>query len=456
MITEPSSSLQEKRPGQLEFEAGQSQLSSPKPERLLGYIVSDVHLNNHPYDTAESENPRRRHFREFLSHLNETVQPTDKLLLILNGDVLDITGSWFETPMPWDSDTERVEALLLTVLTEILDNNQVAVEQIIQLLERPDTELVYVIGNHDGLFEFFPSAQELVRQRLLQTLPEHLRQPDRVRFVRRLEVPELELYVEHGHRLDPFNSLVMGHKPPLGDVVNILIVNRFVDMVVDRMREQGYSIELIADIHSRLHDIEYLRPLALVPVWMEMMASRYRRHPENKGKRQPVDQIMYSVVSEILHDPEMIRFAVERLRVPRQLFVLFINSLLKFPVILPVVSFLTTKLVRRTHSNKYQYKMAKKLHYEKGYRLIALGHTHIPTVMPLSQNGHYFNTGSWKPVINLFKLSTKEPIDLETLAPNVEFNKIERCGIVRLEKSLLDPSSPTQFALQTIQSGSSV
>ena len=41
-------------------------------DRLKAFVVSDVHLNNHPYNRQEDlDNPRRRNFRLFLTRLNE-------------------------------------------------------------------------------------------------------------------------------------------------------------------------------------------------------------------------------------------------------------------------------------------------------------------------------------------------------------------------------------------------
>ncbi len=420
----------------------------PNPQPLRAYVVSDVHLNNHPYDrTVHAENPRRKNFRQFLSQMADGLNGTDRLLLILNGDILDITGSWFEDVMPWDPDTAQVELLLHKVLREIIDNNAAAFAELRRLVSHPHTEIVFVFGNHDGMLQEYPSSHALVKNGIT---PDR-EQQERIRFVATFESPELELYIEHGHLFDPFNR-AQTHQPPLGDVVNILIVNRFVDMVVDRLRANGYSPGLTARMQNRLHDIEYLRPLALVPVWIETMMRHYKNHPENDGKAETVDVILMDVVRRILHDPLMIQFMVRQLHMPKALLTLVIKAVLGMPASLPVISFITSKIVRRTHNNQYQYKMAQRLHGEKGYRLITFGHTHIPGVLPLSKNAYYFNTGSWKPVINLFKFSDHDPLDLEPLWPEVQFNKVERCGILRIE-SEKPGKAPVEFALETIQSG---
>ena len=422
---------------------------------LKAFVVSDVHLNNHPYDRhRDSENPRRSNFRQFLNRINREMTPQDKVLLLLNGDILDITGSWFEPVMPWNPDTALVEKTLQGLLLEILENNLAAMQELRQFLQHPHSEIIYVFGNHDGLLQQFPIGQEVIRQFIA---PADAAQsgPDvgqKLRFEPFYFSEELDLYIEHGHLLDPFNY-THSEQPTLGDVINILIVNRFVEIAVERLKANGYSEAFITRMHAQLHDIEYLRPLALVPVWIETVARQHDSHPENKGKRHSIREILISVISETLQNPQMTRYMTHQLKLPKPFLYFLIKLTLRLPVTLPLLSFITSKLVRRTHSNKYQYKAAQKIYRAKGYRLIAFGHTHIPGVQPLSENAYYFNTGSWKPVINLFKYSKDDLVELEYLNPDVQFNKVERSGILRLEIPDLDSNGPAEFSLQTIQSG---
>lgn len=428
---------------------GNQQSGLPPYSRLRAYIVSDVHLNNHPYNQQKQlENPRRRNFRVFLTRLNEEIKPTDRVQLILNGDILDITGSWFEEVMPWDENQSLVQGNLERLLLEILDNNAATMQELRKFLKHPLAEIIYVFGNHDGMLQQFPDSQTLIKNFLTSNPDEQTR----IRFVPFFASEELDLYLEHGHLQDPFNRKESREEPPIGDVINVLVVNRFVELAVRRFRENGYSEGFIRRMHSRLHDIEYLRPLSLLPVWIQTVAHDYEGHPENVGKTSAVQAILIDVVTEILQDPKMITYMTQRLHWPRPMLPLLLKLILRIPWILPFISFFTSKLMRRTHSNKYQYRAAQKLRKEKGYRLIAFGHTHIPGVLPLSENAYYFNTGSWKPVINLFKIS-KDPVELEYLNPDVQFNKVERCGILCIEKNELTNGSPAEFSLQTIQSG---
>jgi UDP-2,3-diacylglucosamine pyrophosphatase LpxH len=426
---------------------------TPMDEEAIGlkaFVVSDVHLNNHPENPDEDPHtPRPRNFWRFLTQLNKEVNPEDRVILILNGDILDITGSWTNDVMPWDTDRSAVITAITETLSGILENNLAAVEELQKILQHPNSEMIYVFGNHDGLLQQYPECQDVIRNYLANRNPEI---GQRIQFMEHYICPELNLYAAHGHLFDPFNRRLLPGEPPLGDVINILIVNRFVEVALRRLREEGYTDELLARMRIRLHDIEYLRPLALVPVWIQNLAHQFHNHPQSKGKTKAIDVILIDAIAEILSNPATMKFLTERLHLPGRFLKLIILSTIRLPAILPVMSFLTSKIAKQGHSNKVQYKAAQKLYRGHGYRLIAFGHTHIPTVSPMSESAYYFNTGSWKPVINLFKFS-KDPVELEYLNPEVQFNKVERSGILRIFKPFNAAQQPAEFSLQTVQSG---
>jgi UDP-2,3-diacylglucosamine pyrophosphatase LpxH len=415
-------------------------------QQLKVYVVSDVHLNDHvtnpDFDLA---NPRREGFRRFLERLNqETAEHAESLktVLVLNGDILDMTGSWFEDLAPWEGPPEVIERHALCVLERIIGMNRHVFKELSLLAQSRQVELVYVIGNHDGMLRLF----HRLRERLHEEVGPIVFRDD-------YHQPDLDLYAAHGHQFDFFNQSNELIEHPLGDYINIVIVNRFVDMVVLKMQEEGYTPSLIASVNARLHDIEYLRPFSLIPLWVETMAKSYKRHPENEGKNKSIDGIIYWVLAEVL-DTDATRQLVEQLQLPRKFLTNLVNWFIRLPGTLPVTSFLISQAMRRTHSNRFQFRMAQKIFREKGYRYITFGHTHIPQVLPLGENGYFFNTGSWKPVVNLFKEASfaVQDTNLEYLTPGVSFNKIERSSILVMEQSLDHPDQmarPVQFALET-------
>ncbi len=421
---------------------------------LKVYIVSDVHLNNDPYDKhSNKENPERKNFQKFLTELNTSFSSDDQVILILNGDIFDITGSWYNSVLPWDDDKEKVENILKDLVLEIIENNQLIINELCQLLKHQSSKIVYVIGNHDSLLGEYSGVQELIRDKLLHGIPQELKIDKQISFVKSFEHPDLGLYVEHGHRFDPFNTSNNVHEPALGDVINILIVNRFIKLTVDSLKSHGYSSELISNIKYHLYDIEYLRPLSLLPFWVESIANIFCNHHESKTKLKSIEVIFRGVILEIYKEPWVTKYLSKKLQLPRFFLKLLINLTVQFPPILPALSFVVSKLLRRTHSNNFQNEIAKSMHEEKGYHMIAFGHTHIPIVTALSPEGYYFNTGSWTPVINLFKYSENKLSHIEYLTAKAEFKKVERSGILKIEKDLSLPNSKPRFSLETMQSG---
>lgn len=420
------------------------------------YIVSDVHLNDHPYDRDKfTENPRRRHFREFLTRLNQTHQPQEvrqchKIILVLNGDIVDFTGSWFGPVLPWDKDQAAVESVLIETLLRIMSNNQAIIQELQNFLSLEHAEIQYVIGNHDGMFQYFEHAQSVFKNYIAQNDPEKF---NRIHFSTVYTHQDLSLYVEHGHRFDRFNDHCPKQPYPFGDYINILLINRFVEKVVTELNNQAYSAEVIAELRDKLHEIEYLRPLSLIPLWIRSTADQYQHHPENAGKPESIDSILLSVAAEIV-DANATRPLVDKLNLPRKFMAGLLNWWIHLPGSLPIVSFLVSHIFRKGHSNQNQYKMALACHTQQGYNFIAYGHTHVPGVSPLSSTAYFFNTGTWKPVINLFKHpDIVEEAHLEYLTPNVRFNKIDNSGILLIEKDFSDPALPPRFSLETIRSG---
>lgn len=420
---------------------------------ILAYIVSDVHLNNHLYNpnSMVKEKLSQHAFSEFLEDVNHIASsPSDtavkKVLLILNGDILDITGSWFEPVMPWDDNRKAVEETLQCVLEQIFRNNPKTLSALQSFIEKPNTELLYVFGNHDGILESCPQSHRFIRQQISDKTDNHAR----IHFLPFFEFEPLELYVEHGHRFDPYNG-GRHFYPVLGDVVNVLIVNRIVDLTVKRLEEHGYAKSSITKIHKQLHNIEYLRPLSLLPVWIQKIATQASAEQGTATHLKPFDKILRKVLSDTLLDSEMIALVTNRLHIPKALFGLILKLTLRVPAILPLVSFIASKITRKTHSNDTQYREALTIAQKTGLRLIAFGHTHIPGIKPLGSNAYFFNTGSWKPVINLFKAYTDDLVELEYLHPDVQFNKVERFGILKIEK--LHMTEPATFSLTTLEKG---
>ena len=428
-----------------------------KENKIVAYIVSDVHLNNRKINIGDvndkEEESERKIFKNFLFKVNLAASKYTQVKFILNGDILDLTGSWFFLPVPWDDDVAAVEKCLLKVIDEILSNNYDIFMEFKNFIKNDNTEIIYVIGNHDGLFELFPSAREFLIEKLFENISTNPSDKGRFKFVTSYEDDALGLYAEHGHRLDPYNFYDSKIKPPLGDVLDVLIVNKFIETTENRLLVNGYSADIIVSIKNRLHDIKYIRPLILLPLWIETIAKEQQNNKDSVGKPEPIEQILRTTIIEIIRDKSMAKFIVQKLRVPMFVIRLITKLMTTFTQILPLISYICTRLVRRTHSNNFQVKVATKLSISKPYKFICFGHTHIPMMKAITPDSYYFNTASWTPVINLFKYNEYELTTEELLNPDEHFRKIERSGIVKIEKDLTIKDAKPVFSIEMRQSG---
>lgn len=423
-------------------------MDSPK---LVAYVVSDIHLNNHPYDRSqEDENPQRKHFRRFLTDLrNRLEKSSDRVLLVFNGDTFDITGSWSDMTLPWDKNTELVEKSVLKILSEIVEKNDQIITELQALLALPNVEMIYIIGNHDRLLGLFPTVQAYIQSVLMPQNSDVAR----IQFQNTFTSLDLGLYVEHGQRFDPFNYERYQQEPPLGDLINILIVNRFIELTIQKLHANGFSQELISEVYQELKNIEYLRPLSLGPYWLASLARQYRNHEENQNKPRSIEQIIQAVVRETLIDDQMLTRVSRYFFLPKWFLKLSLTNMARFPQLLPTLSFLVTKILHQTSSNDVQHKMATQIHRESGFHLITFGHTHIPCLTPISEEAYYFNTGCWKPILYLFKETNKGILDY--FHSRIPFNQIERSAVFKVEKDLKQADAPVVFSLETLQNGQS-
>jgi UDP-2,3-diacylglucosamine pyrophosphatase LpxH len=418
------------------------------------FIISDVHLNNgHEDINKNSRKKDRKLFEDFLSQINLEFKEDQKTTLILNGDIFDITGSWHNDEPPWKNkkyNPAQIEELMLDTIKTIFANNKDIIQQLINFLSHSHTQIVYVLGNHDRLIGEFSAVKKYIQAELTKSSDSN--ESEKVFFVDFYEDQKLGLYVEHGHRFDPFN-ISETNEPALGDVINIMIVNQSVNLIAKKLKENNFEEDLIDQIISSLSDIEYLRPLSLIPFWIESIANIYCNRQECNIRNQSIREIFRQVVLHIQNNPWVIHYLSIQLKLPR-LFVKYgMQVMLRVSFLMPALSFIISKLLYRTHSNSFQSKMAYKIYKEKGSKLIVLGHTHIPSLKALSHDSYYCNTGSWTPVINLFKYSEPEYSYSDYLMAQSEFKRIDHRGYLKLEKDLTDTNSKLKFSLETMQAG---
>src|SRR5690606_22301320 len=127
-------------------------LDPNRPKVLRVYGMSDIHLNNHYHPLKSHSNPYQ-HRPKVIQFLDEILEvqalEESEVVLILNGDIIDITGSWPHDVSPLRITAEKRLETVRQVIGEILDSNPEVVRRLRKFLECENTRLVYIIGNHD-------------------------------------------------------------------------------------------------------------------------------------------------------------------------------------------------------------------------------------------------------------------------------------------------------------------
>jgi UDP-2,3-diacylglucosamine pyrophosphatase LpxH len=206
--------------------------------RLL--FLSDVHLSG---GGPTSDFAAGAELAELLGTLKGR---PGQLVVVLGGDILDLLrGQHPQAPRSWGEALDRVLA----------GPDAIALGRALRALaERPDTTVIYLVGNHDAALAWDAAA----RRRVAHTLGVH-----HVALRLRVGAGTDEsgppwLVCEHGDALDPYNRHADPFDPldsPLGEHVVTEVINR---------------LEAAAEHHPSLAlgDVDAVRPASMLPTWL--------------------------------------------------------------------------------------------------------------------------------------------------------------------------------------------
>jgi UDP-2,3-diacylglucosamine pyrophosphatase LpxH len=145
-------------------------------------------------------------FAEMLDYYGGGVRRGKRIELVLNGDILDllkVPGGPEGDPYT-DEITEEVAAEKVRLA---LDGHPVLTEALTSFLQRSDTQLTYLPGNHD-IELLLPAAQRAFRERIA---PGSL--ATRVKFIDRTDTYHLPegIQIRHGHQLESIHHFDYRH-----------------------------------------------------------------------------------------------------------------------------------------------------------------------------------------------------------------------------------------------------
>lgn len=401
-------------------------------------IVSDLHLT----DGSSGMTVSAGAFQIFAERLQEmaaaaswraegTYRPVERIDLVLLGDVLDVIRStqWNaqQSIRPWsDSSTPEFARMIGQITDAILACNEDALsvlrnlnsEQGIRVAPalrngRPavghtqavPVRLHYMTGNHDWFFHLSGEPWTEIRHKIVrqmglanspnEPLPHDIVESEELlRAMRRHKVT-----ARHGDLFDPFNFEGDRDTSSLGDVIVIELLNRFAVEV-----EKQLADELPDATVMGLRELDNVRPLLLIPVWVDGLLERTCALP---AMRKRVKTVWDRIVDDFLGidfvrqrdtwDPSDLVDGLERaLKFSKRAPAGWASSILQW-----------LNGVRGATSSSYAAMALTEPDFRnRRSKHIVYGHTHAVETVPLDAsyaegyvlNQLYFNSGTWRRV----------------------------------------------------------
>jgi len=411
-------------------------------------IVSDLHLTDGTGGVTVSPGA----FHIFAERLQELAQsaswrgdgsyrPIEQIDLVLLGDVLDVIRStqWNsqQSIRPW-SGTAAPEfaAQISQIRAAILVHNEEALavlrslnaEQSIRVTPalrngRPTAgppqpvplRIHYMTGNHDWFFHLPGAPWNAIRQKIVEQMG--LANPADQPFAHDIsENDELlqamrrhKVTARHGDQFDPFNFEGDRDASSLGDVIVIELLNRFAMEVEKQLGE-----ELPVSTVLGLRELDNVRPLLLVPVWIDGLLERTCPLP---ALRKKVKNVWDRIVDDFLaidfvrardtwSPSDLVDGLQQALKFSRRLSAGWASSILQW-----------LNGIRGSTAGSYAaMAMSEPDFRNRRSKHIVYGHTHAAETVPLDAsyaegyvlNQMYFNSGTWRRVHRQTRLAPNE------------------------------------------------
>jgi len=419
-------------------------------------IISDIHLT----DGTSGETVHQgtlRVFRERLRGLAYAAswraggkyRPIERLDVVLLGDILDVLRSsrWLENQpgipsrlRPWDDPKSPEFAGKIRAITDaILEKNAVFFAMLRELRDtaiasvplatedsRPlvasteppisrrvqvQVHIHYMVGNHDWPFHLQYPAYHSIRNSIVEALglenDPHAPFPHDPSELGAEQIRQIltdhRVFARHGDIYYPFNFEGHRDRASLGDAIVIDLVTSFAAEVKTRLGNA-----LPAECLLSMREIDNVRPLLMIPVWVGGLLRRTCPDPQLHRK---VQEIWNDLVERFMHNP-FVREHFKKSRFPIEIeklkWALRLSKRLLSPESSRLICWAGQKVGRqkRSYSN---YALQEEQFKNKTSKFIVYGHTHHHEMMPLdaSYSGDYasqqiyLNSGTWRPVHEL-------------------------------------------------------
>ena len=434
-------------------------------------IVSDLHFT----DGTTGKTISSGAFKAFARRLGQLAvsaswrdddkyRPIEQIDVVLLGDVLDVMRStaWTRGRVkPWSGNHSAAFARKVSGITNgILAQNKPALAVLKGLSavngfviprsfqgDKPSAEtqvvpvrIFYMVGNHDWFYHLGDTSFNRIRKKLVGAMglahpytkpfPYDAGENDEL-----IETMELHnVIARHGDQFDPWNFDGDRDASSLGDAIVVELVVRFPQEVRNILGRK-----LPKATADGLREIDNVRPLTLIPLWIQGLL---QRTCSSLKVRDQVKNVWNDVVDRFLR----MKFVREHDRWFRFDPVDMLQAGLKISQWLSIAQ-IHKFIMRPLNAVGSQEISPERLHGEAmregnfinhRARNVVYGHTHVAEVVPLdvtSVSGDllekmYFNSGTWRRVHQLAKL---KPTQCEFVASEVMtylafFQEHERAG----------------------------
>jgi UDP-2,3-diacylglucosamine pyrophosphatase LpxH len=359
-------------------------------------------------------------------------RPVEQIDIVLLGDIIDAVHSsrWLARPSirPWGNPSAPEFVDHLTRLTtDILQHNDPALAVLRQLAsagavtvppslpmtgrstsdegEPVRVRIHYMVGNRDWFFHLplavLTPLRQLIAERLGlanpsdQPFPHDINENEELLLTMRRH----KVTARHGDLYDPLSFEGDRDCSSLGDAIVIELIDRFAAEV-----ETGLAHELPASTVVGLREIENVRPLVLVPVWIDGILDRSCPSP---ALRKRVKMLWDRLADEFLaidfvrrHDTwnpsELIDGLEGTLKFSKRRSTQWAHAATTW----------LNKVRGAASDSYYHHAVAEPDFRNRRARHVVFGHTHLTESVPLDAsfaegyvlNQIYFNCGTWRRV----------------------------------------------------------
>ncbi len=419
-------------------------------------IISDLHLT----DGTSGETIRAGAFKAFRERLRDLAydaswradgkyRPITELHLVLLGDILDVIRStkWLSDPVrPWESDPQSQAFIdkIRSINDAILQQNADSLAVLKSLNDGKTTTLPpatnggepakvarepnsverqpvkvhvhYLVGNHDWFYHLPGTAYNQIRQSVVEKMglanradtpfPHDPSESDILQQI----YEEHGVFARHGDIFDPFNYENDRNGSSLGDAIVVELLNRFPDQI---QKQMGGALP--KECTDGLKEIDNVRPLLVVPVWIDGLLRRTCPDPTMvKDVKKIWDKLADNFLSLKFvrqRDSALSLFdAVDKLE-----WALKFSRGVSLHNLSRLLSWIEEKVVTREGSY-YSHALTETAFKNRKARFIIYGHTHHHEIVPLDSafmadgmvNQMYINSGTWRRVHELAQLNPKD------------------------------------------------